>query len=288
MAGTVATVPTVKKAVHHVTAPRHVAKPVRRAANAPARPAAVAQQQVDCAPGGIGPLPAVPLVTYAAPIPDEPAGGGGFVPGAVGFPVIGGIGGGGGGGGIGDTPATPPVPGGPGPVPEPSIWLMMIAGVGALGAALRRQRRGTVAGGARGSARRAATGGALWSGSVAVEAGDMAATLAVKSTVASAAGKAMLCVCPAAIVAGSVMTVPPLRQAVHAATLPAEAVPPPAPLNAMQSPLPCIEPTIPVAASAVEGFPAAVETTAPVPASVAAPAPAVAAASAVAGAANDG
>jgi len=281
MAGTVATVPQVKRAVHHVTAPHHAPKALRRAvATTPVAPQ-VAQQGVPCGPIAGGALPAVPLVTYATPLPDEPgvgpensgtpvsSPGGGFSgPGIV--PVVGGIGigpGGGGGGGTGGggtivTPTPTPTPGpGPGPVPEPSAWLMMIVGAGTLGATLRRRRRGAAAAGSDGRvARRAAAGSLLWSGSAAVEAGDMAATVAVKSAVASVAGKALLCVCPAAIVAGSAMTVPPVRQAVYAATMPAE---PAAALPAMTTPsaLPCAEPTtVPVAAQSVENFPAAVET----------------------------
>jgi hypothetical protein len=98
----------------------------------------------------------------------------------------------------------------------------------------------------------------LWSGSAAVEAGDMAATVAVKSAMASAAGKAMLCVCPAAIVAGTVMTVPPVRQAVHTATAVPVVAPP---VTLTPSTIPCEPVTVPVAATAVDSFPAAVQTT---------------------------
>ncbi|MEH3159075.1 MAG: PEP-CTERM sorting domain-containing protein [Sphingomonas taxi] len=293
MAGTVATVPPVKRAVHHVTAPRQAPKALRHTvAKRPAEPQAVTRQEVACDPMGGGTLPAVPLVTYATPLPDEPGIGTTGTPGATssistpGFgPTIGGIAvGGGGGGGGGITPVTPGTPGTPTPtpsdpgagaVPEPSVWLMMILGAGTLGGALRRRRRAASAEGPGGrTARRAAAGGLLWSGSAAVEAGDMAATVALKSTVASVAGKAMLCVCPAAIVAGSVMTVPPVRQAVYAATVPTTplAAPPPAavPLANAQ---PCPEPmTVPVAATAVQDFPAAVETVPAETARAAAPA----------------
>ena len=77
MAGTVATVPTVRRAVHHITAPRHPA------AHHLARPAA---RPVNCDSAAPVALPAVPLVTYDAPIPAEPLGtasgpGGGGAPG---------------------------------------------------------------------------------------------------------------------------------------------------------------------------------------------------------------
>jgi hypothetical protein len=54
-----------------------------------------------------------------------------FNPGGVGF--LPGGGGGGGGGGVPITPGLPPIPA----VPEPTTWLMVIAGLFAVGAALR-------------------------------------------------------------------------------------------------------------------------------------------------------
>ncbi|WP_246450666.1 PEPxxWA-CTERM sorting domain-containing protein [Sphingomonas rhizophila] len=75
-----------------------------------------------------------------------------FAPGSISPPVTfgggGGSGGGGGGGCCGsggggggntptDNPGTPPVPA----VPEPSTWAMLLIGFGAIGSALRRQRR---------------------------------------------------------------------------------------------------------------------------------------------------
>jgi len=137
-----------------------------------------------------------------------------------------------------------------------------------LGALLRRRRRALIEQAHRRSrrvrrtGRSVAAGSLLWSGSAAVEAGDMAATVAVKTTMASVASKAMLCVCPAAIVAGSVATVPPLRQAVYAATLPAEpAAASPSAATPLPGTEPCVEPTtIPVAATAVGDFPAVVQT----------------------------
>lgn len=258
MVGTVATVPAAKRAVHHLTAPHH-AKPVRRIATAAARPAAEPASTIaDCGPAP-GPLPAVPLVTYAAPIPDEPgtggpatgtgpiAGGGGpsqapvsFAPGTTAVPPI-------------DTPIPTA------PVPEPASWALMILGAGAVGVALRRWRQGghTVAARGRGIA-----AGTMASGiGTAAEAGDMAVTsVAAKSTLAGVAGKAMLCACPAAVVAGSVVGVPPVRHAVHAATAPAPAIPAPA-IQSIRSIVPCSQPVpIPVSAAAVKGFPDTVAT----------------------------
>ncbi|QQV76731.1 PEPxxWA-CTERM sorting domain-containing protein [Sphingomonas aliaeris] len=84
---------------------------------------------------------AVPGIDTITPV--VPTGDGGvpiFTPGGIG-PVVPG-----GGGGTGEPPpvtpppVTPPVP----PVPEPTTWLMMIAGFFAIGHALRSRRRGAV------------------------------------------------------------------------------------------------------------------------------------------------
>ncbi len=226
---------------------------------------------------GIITAPIVPLVSFAAPIPDEPIIGlgspggvppSGIVP--VGFAPIGTPGGGGGGGVIVTptpeptpqptvaptpeptvvptaTPTTAPpivptpeptgtpttiptpqptiVPPGPpvGAVPEPSVWLMLILGFGLLGAGLRHRRNGRIS--ARRVAPQAVAATALWAGATPIAAGDMTATLAAHAAAQSAgsgvAGKLMLCVCPAVLTAGAVMTVPPIRNAVHQATSPA-------------------------------------------------------------------
>ncbi len=281
MVGTVATVPTVKRAVHHLTAPRHHVVARHGAGAAP----------VNCDPVGTAALPAVPLVTYAAPIPPEPGGTGpgGATSGGTGGgagPILGALAGGApaalAGGGLGSAPT----PSGPGAVPEPTTWLMMIAGIGAIGAALRRRRQidrsedGTGVAGTgvtgTGVSGRGAAGTALWSG-MAVDAAttlaarsavvkSTAASVAGKSTATSVAGKALLCVCPAVVAAGGVMAVPPLRHAVHAYTAP--------PLPAAG---PCIGTTVPVSTTSLNGFPASVST---VPASVPATATATATATA--------
>ena len=86
-----------------------------------------------------GAVPGIDTIT-----PSVPTGNGGvpiFTPGGIG-PVV--PGGGGGGGGTDEPPpvtpppVTPPVT----PVPEPTTWLMMIAGFFAVGHALRSRRRG--------------------------------------------------------------------------------------------------------------------------------------------------
>lgn len=254
MAGTVATVPAVKRAVHHLTARHHAPIFARPAvARGTLRPGADARERVDCDPTPVT-VPAVPIVTYAAPIPDEPGGtvpgGGGPSSGAIGTLAGGGIG-----GGVApiasSTPAVTPIV--TGAVPEPTTWLMLIGGVGAIGLVMRRRRGKSIG-------KRAVIGTTLWSGGAVAEAGEMAASAAVRSTVAAkttaagVAGKALLCVCPAAVMAGSVMTVPPLRQAVHASTAPIETA-------SVTAARPCNGAmTIPVSAAAVDGFPATVAT----------------------------
>ena len=262
MAGTVATVPSVKRAVHHLTAAHHPAKPVHRLATAAAQPPVQPERQADCGPVAAGAVPAVPLVTYAAPIPDEPGGretGSGIGPAvAAAGPTAAAL--------AVSTPAPAPadtLPASPGPVPEPATWLMLILGAGAIGATLRR-RHVTRPGARRaGLGAQATVGATLWSTSAAVEAGEVATTVAAKSMMASAAGKALLCVCPAAVVAGSVVAVPPLRQAVHAST----AMPAPAttPAGLGRTVVPCDPPvagSVPVSATSVKGFPDIVSTVA--------------------------
>ncbi|KQS04974.1 hypothetical protein ASG11_12540 [Sphingomonas sp. Leaf357] len=75
----------------------------------------------------------IPDIGVLPPVSVAPTGVGsipGFVPGGVGFLP------GGGGGGV--TPVEPGVPG----VPEPSTWMMLIAGFFAIGWALRAKSRG--------------------------------------------------------------------------------------------------------------------------------------------------
>ena len=279
MAGSVATVPAVKRAVHGATAPRHPHHPHAAHRRAPAGVA----RRPDCAPPGVSGMPAAPIVTYAAPIPAEPgspdigggSGGGAPLagvgaPAAAGIPIVAGAG-----GTPEAVPATPAGPGagpggGGGAVPEPATWLMLIVGAGGVGVALRRRRRGAVgSGGALLRAGAAEAGGMAASsvtGSTFTAVGNTAAGVAGKSTLAAAAGKstlsavagkAMLCVCPAVAVVGGVMAVPPLRAAVHAATMPA------APLAVAAAPAPCPpDGTVPVDAAAVNGFPATVTTAA--------------------------
>jgi len=238
LATTVAAVPPVKRAVHHATAkpaPRPVA---RNAAAGPARAADV--PCVPVAPGAAGvPVPVAPLVTFADPglsdlgdLPGIPGGaGGGVTPGAtapVGFPPIAtpGLPG----GFVPDAPGTPGNPTNPntpavpetGAVPEPATWALMISGFALVGTAVRRRRRsspgGSVSTRVRFASRIGGIGGTLASGSFG--AGEAAGSFAAMPTLSAAVTKAALCVCPPALLATAAVTVPPVRNAVHAATAP--------------------------------------------------------------------
>lgn len=88
---------------------------------------------------------AVPLPAIALPIP---SGSGGFGPVFGGGPSGGGfIGGGGGSGGSGNVPVPPIAPPAPPPitaaVPEPSTWILLLMGFAAVGASVRRSKKGT-------------------------------------------------------------------------------------------------------------------------------------------------
>ena len=271
MAGTVVAVPAAKRAVHHLAAPHHVGKPVRRLATAAAQLGAQAERSADCDPASSGALPALPLVTYAAPIPDEPAGpsatGGSFgpvvgtlaVPSAViaASPAS----------GIAPSPGVTPTPGAGGTtpvtsaVPEPASWTMMIVGIGLVGVAWRRRRRNRAWSPMTNAERPAGAG--LWVASAALETTDVAAATAAKSTMAAVAGKALLCVCPAALVAGSVVAIPPLRHALHASTA-SPAMIAPSISGGVRAIVPCDQATTtPVAAMSVKGFPNVVNTVSP-------------------------
>ena len=275
LAGTVATVPAAKRAVHHLTAPHYAhahARPIaaHKAAGAGARVA-----RADCNPVAPPGMLAVPLITYAAPIPDEPgiavpAGGG--VPGSGGGEVVGTIGAGPVAVAPAVVPPAPPVvtpaptPVITGAVPEPATWLMIIGGVGAMGAVLRRRRTAARMRAGRIGAK-AIAGAGWWSGGSIAEAGDVAATVAVKSTVAAkstAAGlaaKALMCVCPAAVATGGVMAVPQLRHAVHMST----AAPVATAVPVVAQPCADTATAIPVSAAPLNGFPPSVSTVRAVP-----------------------
>lgn len=151
------------------------AKP-RRAALSPVASALGPEAEATTPAAALGsPLPEGPIPTgvpgivlpdFAAPPVPTPADAGGTAA-APGFPEFGGGlppiagpaiflppggGGGGGGGGTGVTPnpgptpmPTPTVPGVPPAIPEPSTWLMLIAGFGVIGGAMRRKRRVAIA-----------------------------------------------------------------------------------------------------------------------------------------------
>ncbi len=133
--------------------------------------------------------------------------------------------GGGSGSGSGSVDGTTGVVSGPasdpGAVPEPETWLMMVSGFAALGGALRWRRRGV----ASQSGPVPVGGSGPWrtraGAAVAIAAPDSVGLAAVAGKSATLA-KLALCVCPPALIAGTVATLPVARQAVHAATAPAQ------------------------------------------------------------------
>ena len=117
------------------------------------------------------------------------------------------------------APVVPVVPVVPvSPVPEPASWMLMIAGFGLAGGALRSRRRLTTLSGTM----RAAT--VPWqtkaAGIFSLALPDTFGAAAVAGNSATLA-KLALCVCPPALIMGSVATLPVARKAVHAATAPA-------------------------------------------------------------------
>ncbi|HVF93981.1 MAG TPA: PEPxxWA-CTERM sorting domain-containing protein, partial [Sphingomonas sp.] len=177
---------------------------------------------------------AVPGVAIGGIGPGTVGGGGG---GGGGGPGTGGEGGGG--GGTGEVPNPPPVVA----VPEPQTWTLMLLGFGLLGAALRWRapakrptRRPT-----RGKGRRKvayAGGGMAFAALEPVSAMSAAAGTGSKMTILA---KAAMCVCPPALMVGTVAAVPQARKAVYAATMPKQAVPSFAP----QSVTPPCDPNLP-------------------------------------------
>jgi len=123
------------------------------------------------------------------------------------------------------NPAAPVAP--PAAVPEPASWMMMIAGFLGVGLVSRRRiRPERGAGKLRGAGQVAAiellTSSAL--GSAQTFAFGAKASSAVGAVAATMAKKAAVCVCSGAILATAVTTVPPLKRAVFAATMPSRAL----------------------------------------------------------------
>jgi hypothetical protein len=230
VATTAAYVPPVRAAIHHATRPH--AKPV-----AHARPQSVsAVKGGPCAPGFVA-TPLIPLSTFAAPVPPDALSSSNPFLGAVAFPGVGvsGFGGGGGGGATGGGGApTPPVTA----VPEPTTWSLMLIGFGLLGGALR-SRRSKPSTATRRSTRRSGVAGAglMLGGLEPVQAMTTAASVGSKSTLLV---KAVMCVCPPAMMVATVAAVPQARKAVYAATMPREA----APRIAPSSVVPPCDPTL--------------------------------------------
>ena len=241
-ATTVTVVPQVRHAVHHATAPAHHRGIASSGNRQPYNCAPVRQIEVrtgvdrafihDLAnfengqsepePFGQGIDPALPerasatrvnasdRAEWASPIlPDRP--GAGPIPAPPTQP---------------GSPTNPGGPGGTGPaggsVPEPASWALMLVGFGSIGAAIRSGRRNKMIGIA-GTATGGVTGlvATVEAGSGAVLASTRLATFGARAVRAAAVKKLGVCVCSAAAFAAAATTVPPLRQTLYAATMPA-------------------------------------------------------------------
>lgn len=226
--------PPVRHAVHRATAPRH-AHPVAHKAR-PSAPPCILRRATEASPlpgdlapeltsldsaRPIGEGLATLLSDVASPPQSNAGGGAGWSAPSAGYPIV--IGGGGPGVVLPGAPTNPGGPGSPaGAVPEPASWAMMLSGFGAIGWMIRSARRpkvrlgkGLGVGGAAGAA------ASLDLGTGAMLASAKAGTLGAHAIGAAAVKNLGVCVCSAAALTATVATVPPLRHALYAATMPA-------------------------------------------------------------------
>lgn len=241
MLGTAAvSVPKARQAVHKATASKSSVP--NKGSKRLGTSQKYAALSLPCPPAFVGPSPALAGAGLGLPLdgpgllsdsltPLSTGGSGGRFGGGVIVASSGGGGGGGssgGGGGGGSsgggiTPGVTPPPV-TGVVPEPGSWMLMIGGFAIAGGALRRRRRNGVSSAAlprKGQLfRTRASGVAMMAASDTVGVAAVAGKSALLAKIA-------LCVCPPALIAGAIATVPSARQAVHAATaMPAKAVKP--------------------------------------------------------------
>jgi len=252
VATTVASVPPVRRAVHHLTQPAHPT----RAATPAAPPCAPVTRRTLASPLPTTLTPdEVPVFTAITPGPD------GFTPQAPitppTFP--------GGGGVVPNNPGGSNTPA----VPEPAAWVMMVLGFGLVGAGIRQRHRyvlrsRTAAFSGGGSATTPMRGfGAILGGGVVssaammsvgagpVQASAKLAQLGAKALNSSMLAKAALCVCPPVAMAVTTAALPPVRHAVYNATAPK---PTPALLHPAIASVarPCVPLDVPTAAEAVQ------------------------------------
>ena len=262
VATTAATVPPVRRAVHHLTQPAHPNRPATNAAPpcvpvsrktlASQLPSALTPEDAQAftaltPPTGTGGTPVGP-----APLntPTFPTGPGLLLP---------------------NSPATPGLPGGgtgTPAVPEPAAWMTMVLGFGLIGAGVRQRRRyvlrsrsAAYAHGGETSVMRglgamlgggAASGAAMLSvGTAPVQASAKLAQIGARALNSSMLAKAALCVCPPVAMAVGTAALPPVRHAVYNATAPKGPVASARPAVA-STPLPCVPVDVPTAAEAVK------------------------------------
>lgn len=257
VATTAATVPPVRRAVHHLTAPAHPHHAVSRQAP-PCVPVAsrtlASPLPPEATPDDVVALTAVtpPTTTPGVPIGPAPLS-------PPTFPTGPGV--------LPNQPTTPVGPGTPA-IPEPSAWVTMVLGFGLIGAGVRSRRRYLIrsralayAGGgasatARGVGAMAAgglvsTAAMLSAGASPVGATAKLAQLGARALNSSLLAKTAMCVCPPVAMVAGTAALPPVRHAVYSATAPktpTAAVTP----ALLTGPQPCVPVDVPTAAQAVE------------------------------------
>ena len=230
------TLPKVRHAVHKATASRSAANGSGKARHHKRRSSQYASLSMPCPPAFAG---LAPPIAGVGPIAWDV--GGGDTAAQFASAVLGGNRGSVYDGGIAIAPVARAVP-------EPGTWMLMVGGFGVVGGTLRLRRRrlGSSAGPMRvGILPWRVCAGATFT-MAAPEAASVAAVASKSATLATLA----LCVCPPAMIVGTVATLPVTRQAVHAATAPAyKAVNPAAAFRPM-SLAPCVPVSMPLVESA--------------------------------------
>ena len=226
------TLPKVRHAVHKATASRSAANGSGKTRHHKRRSSQYASLSMPCPPAFAG---LAPPIAGVGPIAWD-VGSGGDNAAQFASAVLGGNRGSVYDGGIAIAPVARAVP-------EPGTWMLMVGGFGVVGGTLRSRRR---RGSSTGSTRVGILPWRVRAGATLTLAAPEAVSVAAVSSKPATLATLALCVCPPAMIVGSVATLPVARQAVHAATAPAyKAVNPAVAFRAMP-----LAPCVPVVESA--------------------------------------